>query len=84
MMLQLQPFKFTMLYKKGKYMYSADTLSRAALKQPAPSGTQEEVFQCYSGDTQELFRAELESLHVQLHSPEMQPSSLEEISGNTR
>ena len=77
MMLQLQPFKFTVVYKKGKYMYLADTLSRAALKQPAPSGTQEEVFQCYSGDAQELFRAELESL--ELDSPEIQPSTLEEI-----
>ena len=27
MMLQLQPFKFTVVYKKGKYMYLADTLS---------------------------------------------------------
>ena len=77
MMLQLQSFKFTVVYKKGKYMYLADTLSRAALKQPAPSGTQEEVFQCYSGDTQELLRAELESL--ELNSPEMQSSTLEEI-----
>ena len=58
-------------------MYLADTLSKAALKQPAPSGTQEEVFQCYSGDAQELFRAELESL--ELDSPEIQPSTLEEI-----
>ena len=37
MMLQLQPFKFTVVCKKGKYMYLADTLSRAALKQPSPS-----------------------------------------------
>ena len=57
MMLQPQPFKFTVIYKKGKYMYLEYSLSRAALKHPAPSGTQEEVFQCYSGDTQELFRA---------------------------
>ena len=50
MMLQLQPFKFTVVYKKGKYMYLADTLSRAALNQSAPSGPQEEVFQCEPGD----------------------------------
>ena len=31
MMLQLQPFKFTVVYKHGKHMYLADTLSRAAL-----------------------------------------------------
>ena len=43
MMLQLQPFKFTVVYKKGKYMYLADTLSRAALNQSAPSGPQEQV-----------------------------------------
>ena len=70
MILQLQPFKLTVVYKKGKYMYLADTSLRAALKHPAPYGTQEEVFQCYSGDTQELFGAELESL--ELDSPEMQ------------
>ena len=58
-------------------MYLADTLSRPALKQPASSGTQEIVFRCYSGDAQELFRAELESL--ELVSPEIQPSTLEEI-----
>ena len=58
-------------------MYLADTLSRAALKQPAPSGTQEEVFQCYLGDTKELFSAELDFL--ELDSLEMQPSTLEEI-----
>ena len=32
MMLQLQPFKFTVVYKKGKYMYLPDTLSRVALR----------------------------------------------------
>ena len=58
-------------------MYLADTLSRAALKQPAPSGPQEEVFQCYLGHTQELFRVQLESLA--LGSTDMKPSTLEEI-----
>ena len=58
-------------------MYLADTLSRAVLKQPAPSGTQEEVFQCYLGDTKELFSAELDFL--ELDSLEMQPTTLEEI-----
>ena len=57
--------------------YLADTLSRAALKQPKPWGTQEEVLQSYSGDAQELFRAELESL--ELDYPEMHSRTIEEI-----
>ena len=58
-------------------MYLAETLSGAALKHPAPSGTQEEVYQCYLGDAQELFRAEPKSL--ELDCPEMHSSTLEEI-----
>ena len=61
MMLQLQPFKFTVVYKKGKYMYLADTLSRAALNCPTPSDPKEEVFQCDPENSQEVFRVELES-----------------------
>ena len=71
MMLQLQPFKFTVVYKKGKYMYLADTLSRAALNLPTPSDPQKEVFQCNSEDV------ELETM--ELVSPDMYPSTLEEI-----
>ena len=82
MMLQLQPFKFTVVYKKGKYMYLADTLSRAALNNPAPSGPQEEVFQCDAEDTQEMFRVELETL--ELDSPEMYPSTIEAIKAETK
>ena len=81
MMLQLQPFKFTVVYKKGKYMYLADTLSRAALNLPTPSDTQEEVFQCNSEDALEMFRVELEIM--ELDSPDMYPSTLEEIKAAT-
>ena len=69
MMLQLQPFKFT--------VYLANTLSRAALNQSAPSGPQEEVFQCEPGDPPEMFRIELETL--ELDSFDMYPSTLQEI-----
>ena len=82
MMLQLQPFKFTVVYKKGKYMYLADTLSRAALNFPTPSGPKEEVFQCDPENSQEVFRVELESLD--LDSPEMYPSTIEEIKVETK
>ena len=82
MMLQLQPFKFTVVYKKGKYMYLADTLSRAALNLPSPSGPQEEVFQCDPEDNHEMFRVELEAL--ELDSPEMYPSTLEEVKAETK
>ena len=80
-MLQLQPFKFTVVYKKGKYMYLADTLSRAALNLPTPSDPQEEVFQCNSEDALEMFRVELETM--ELDSPDMYPSTLEEIKAET-
>ena len=69
MMLQLQPFKFT--------VYLADTLSRAALNQSAPSGPQEEVFQCEPGDPPEMFRVELETL--ELDSSDMYPSTLQKL-----
>ena len=77
MMLQLQPFKFTVVYKKGKYMYLADTLSRAALNLPTPSDPQEEVFQCNSEDAQEMFRVELETMD--LDSPNMYPTTLRRL-----
>ena len=32
MMLRLQRYTFQLIYKKGKHMYLADTLSRAPLK----------------------------------------------------
>lgn len=68
---------------KGKHTYMADTLSRAALKQHGPSAPQEEVFSVTQGDTQELFRTELES--VQLSSPGLQQMYLRgNQSGNTR
>ena len=82
MMLQLQPFKFTVVYKKGKYMYLTDALSRAALNCPIPSGPKEEVFQCDPENSQEVFRVELESLD--LDSPEMYPSTIEEIKVETK
>ena len=81
MMLQLQPFKFTVVYKKGKYMYLADTLSRAALNLPTPLDPQEEVFQCNSGDALDMFRVELETM--ELDSPNMYPNTLEEIKAET-
>ncbi|XP_068717040.1 uncharacterized protein [Montipora capricornis] len=81
MMLQLQPFKFTVVYKKGKYMYLADTLSRAALNLPTPSDPQEEVFQCNSENALETFRVELETM--ELDSPNMYPSTLEAIKAET-
>ena len=80
-MLQLQPFKFTVVYKKDKYMYLADTLSRAALNLPTPSVPREEVFQCNSEDALEMFRVELEIM--ELDSPDMYPSTLEEIKAAT-
>ena len=82
MMLQLPPFKFTVVYKKGKYMYLADTLSRAALNCPTLSGPKEEVFQRDPENSQEMFRVELESLD--LDSPEMYPSTVEEIKVETK
>ena len=69
MMLQLQPFKFTVVYK---YMYLADTLSRAALNLPTPSDPQKEVFQCNSENALEKFRVELETM--ELDSPNMYPA----------
>ena len=81
MVLQLQPFKFTVVYKKGKYMYLADTLSRAALSLPTPSDPQEEVFQCNSEDALIMFLVELETM--ELDSPDMYPSTLEEIKTET-
>ena len=81
MMLQLQPLKFSVVYKKGKCMYLADTLSRAALNLPTPSDPQEEVFQCISEDAPEMFRVELETMA--LDSPNMYPSTLEEIKAET-
>lgn len=80
-MLQLQLFEFTVVYKKGKYMYLADTLSRAALNPPTPWDPQEEVFQCNLEDALELFQVELETM--ELDSPEMYPSTLEEIKAET-
>jgi len=77
MMLQLQPFTFTVVYKKGKYVYLADTLLRAALNLPTPSDPQEEVFQCTSEDSLEMFRVEVETMA--LDSPNMYPSTLEEL-----
>ena len=52
-------------------MYLADTLSGAALNQSAPSGPQEEVFQCELGHPPEIFRVELETL--ELDSSDMYP-----------
>ena len=62
-------------------MYLADTLSRAVLSHPTPSGPREEVFQCDTEDTQEMFRVELETM--ELDSPDMYPSTLEEIKAET-
>lgn len=62
-------------------MYLADTLSRAALNLPTPSDPQEEVFQCNSEDAVEMFRVELETM--ELDSPDMYPSTLEEIKAET-
>ncbi|CAB4037346.1 Hypothetical predicted protein, partial [Paramuricea clavata] len=42
MMLKLQQYHFSVQYKKGKEMYIADTLSRAALTNPTAMGTSEE------------------------------------------
>ena len=63
-------------------MYLADTLSRAALNQSAPSGPQEEVFQCEPGDPPEMFRVELETL--ELDSSDMYPSTLQGINVETK
>ena len=81
MMLQLQPFKFTEVYKKGKFMYLADTLSRAALNLPTPSDPKEEVFQCTSKDALEMFRVELETIALNFRN--MYPSTLEENKAET-
>ena len=82
MMLQLQPFTFTVVYKKGKYVYLTDTFSRAALTKPSPSDPQEEVFMCVTDGFQEAFRIELETL--ELDTPEMYPSTLEGIKAATK
>ena len=74
--------QFTVDYKKGKYMYLADTLSRATLNLPTPSDPQEEVFQCNSEDALEMFWVELETM--ELDSPDMYPSTLEEIKAETK
>ena len=79
-MLQLQPFKFTVVYKKGVYMYLADTLSRAPLNLLTSSNPQEGVFQCNSEDTG-MFWVELETM--KLDSLNMYPSSLKEIKAET-
>ena len=79
--LQRMVLQFTVVYKKGKYIDLADTLSRAALNLPTPSDPQEEVFQCISGDAPEMFRVELETMA--LDSPNMYPSTLEEIKAET-
>ena len=63
-------------------MYLANTLSRAALNQSAPSGPQEEVFQCEPGDPPEMFRVELETLTQD--SFDMYPSTLQEIKVKTK
>ena len=62
-------------------MYLADTLSRAALNLPTPSDPQEEVFQCNLEDALEMCRVELETM--ELDSPDMYPSTLEEIKAET-
>lgn len=56
------------------------TLSRAALNRLTPSGPQEEVFQCDSQDSQEMLKVELESID----SPEMYPSTIEEIKAKNK
>ena len=63
-------------------MYLAHTLSRAALNKSAPSGPQEEVFQCQPGDPPEMFRVELKTL--ELDSSDMYPSILQEINVETK
>ena len=62
-------------------MYLADTLSRAALNLPTPSDPQKEVFHCNSEDALEMFRVELETM--ELDSPDMYPSTLEEMKAET-
>ena len=62
-------------------MYLANTLSRAALSLPTPSDPQEEVFQCNSEDALVMFRVEVEAM--ELDSPDMYPSTLEEIKAET-
>jgi len=81
MMLQLQPFKFPVVHKKGKYMYLADTLSTVVLNLSTPSDPQKEVFQCNSEDALELFRVEIETM--ELDSLDMYPSTLEETKAET-
>ena len=81
MMLQLQLFKFTVVKKKGKYMYLADAWSRATLTKRCPPGPQE-VFMCVTDGFQEAFRIELETL--ELDTLEMYPSTLEEIKTATK
>ncbi|XP_028394422.1 uncharacterized protein K02A2.6-like [Dendronephthya gigantea] len=53
-MLKLQQYHFSVKYKKGKEMYIADTLSRAALTNPTKMGTSDE----------EVFRMELSSMDL--------------------
>ena len=63
-------------------MYLADTLSRAALNQSAPSGPKEQVLQCEPGDPPEMFRVEFEKL--ELDSSDKYSSTLQEIKVETK
>ena len=67
MTLKLQQYHFSVQYKKGKEMYIANTLSRAALTNPTATGTSEE----------EVFRVELSSMD--LKPPNLSNVTLERL-----
>ena len=54
---------------------------KSRLELPYTSDPQEEMFQCNSEDALEMFRVELEIM--KLDSPNMYPSTLEEIKAET-
>ena len=82
MMLQLQAYKIPVVYKKGKYMYLADRLSSAVFNLSAPSGPQEEMFQCDPEDPPEMFRVHLKTLELDLS--DVYPNTMKETKVATK
>ena len=81
-MLQLQAYKIPVVYKKGKYMYLADRLSSAVFNLSAPSGPQEEMFQCDPEDPPEMFRVHLKTLELDLS--DVYPNTMKETKVATK
>ena len=72
MMLKLQRYQFTVRYKKGKELYVADTLSRAAVADQLPATAKQEY---------EVFR--LEIAEMDLEPNRVTPDTLQRIKQET-